>query len=139
MRVLICLLLLVLVAGVLFAGLIGGWLRGEGRAGFGASCSSSFWVIVGTFDTTTARGHATTRRLEEFVTLGVAAGSKISVKIVCCTLGCAASSSSAAVSALFVSCLGVVGCTLGDVHIGVDFICTSLFVCASLEKMILRR
>ena len=49
-RVLICLLLLVLVEGVSFAVLIGGWIRGKGRAGFGASWTSSSWVIVGTFD-----------------------------------------------------------------------------------------
>ena len=126
-----------LVAGFSFSGLIGGWLCGEGRAGFGASWLSSSWVIVGTFDTTTACVHRTTNRLEEFVTLGVAAGSKILVKIVCCTLGCTAISSSAAVSAMFVSCPGIVGCTLGDGCIGVNFIFTSLFVRAALDKMIL--
>ena len=69
------------MSGVSFSGLIGGCLCVEGRAGFGASWSSSSWVLVGTFYTTPAREHATTSRLEEFVTLGVAVGTKISVKI----------------------------------------------------------
>ena len=70
---------------------------------------------------------------------GVAAGFEISVNIVCCTLGCSASSCSAAVRALFVSWSGVVVCTLGGVRIGVAFVCTSLFVHAALAKMVLRR
>ena len=43
------------------------------------------------------------------------------MKIVCYTLSCVARSCSAAVHALFVSCSGVVVCTLGGVRIGVAF------------------
>ena len=70
---------------------------------------------------------------------GVAAGFENSVKIFCCTLVCVESSFIAAVRALFVSWSVVVGCTLEDVRIGVDFICTSLFVRADLAKMVSRR
>ena len=70
---------------------------------------------------------------------GVSAGFEIFAKIVCCTLGCAASSCSAAVRDLFVPWLGVVVCTLGDGRIGIAFICTSLFVRATLAKMVSRR
>ena len=59
--------------------------------------------------------------------------------IVCCTPGCGARSCSDDVRVLFVSWSGVVVSTLGGVHIGVAFICTSVFVRAALEKIVLRR
>ena len=62
----------------------------------------------------------------------------MSVKIVCCTLGCVARSYSDAVCVLFVSSFDVVVITLGGVFIGVAFIWTSVFVCASLVKMFSR-
>ena len=48
----------------------------------------------------------------------------MSVKIVCCTLGCVSRSFSDAVCVLFVSRFGVVVSPLGGVRIGVAFICT---------------
>ena len=61
------------------------------------------------------------------------------MKVVCCALGCVASSCSDVVRNLFVSWSGVVVSTLGGVHIGVAFICTSVFVRAALENMVSRR
>ena len=63
----------------------------------------------------------------------------MSVKIVCCTLGCVARSCSDAVRVLFVSRFGVVVSTLGGVRIGVAFIWILVFVAAALANMVSRR
>ena len=57
----------------------------------------------------------------------------MSVKIVCCTLGCVVRSCSDVVRVLFVSRFGVVGSTLGVVRVGVAFIWILVFVAAYRE------
>ena len=63
----------------------------------------------------------------------------MSVKIVCCTLGCMARYCSDDVRVLFVSRFGVVGSTLGGVRIGVAFIWIFVFVADVLVKLFSRR
>ena len=63
----------------------------------------------------------------------------MSVKIVCCTLGCVLRSCSDAVCVLFVSRFGVVVITLGGVCIGVAVIWVEVIVFAAPVKMVSRR